>query len=41
LHHIGSSLPNIGAELRVRGKVQQAFAIGNSQMVVFIEEPPR
>jgi hypothetical protein len=33
------ALPAVGSKLRVKGKVQQAFAIGNQQLVVLIEEP--
>jgi uncharacterized protein YjbJ (UPF0337 family) len=32
------SLPAVGAKERVKGKVQEAFAIGDQQMLVFVEE---
>lgn len=31
-------LPSVGSRVRVRGRVEEAFAIGDLQMVVFIEE---
>ncbi|MFI5143348.1 MAG: hypothetical protein ACHQQS_16040 [Thermoanaerobaculales bacterium] len=35
-----SPLPKDGDKVRVRGKVQQAFAIGPDRMLVLVEEPP-
>ncbi len=33
------SLPNVGAKERVKGKVEEAFSIGDQQTRVFVEEP--
>lgn len=33
------ALPPIGSKIRVKGKVQEAFSVGNQQLVVLIEEP--
>jgi len=32
-------LPSVGSRIRVRGSVKEAFAIGGTQMLVFVEEP--
>lgn len=34
------ALPEIGSKTRVRGHVEQAFALGSEQKVVFIEDAP-
>ncbi|MDA8083097.1 MAG: hypothetical protein M0024_05520 [Nitrospiraceae bacterium] len=31
------SLPNVGAKERVKGHVEEAFSIGDQQMLVFVE----
>ncbi|MBZ5587821.1 MAG: hypothetical protein LAO05_04605 [Acidobacteriia bacterium] len=36
-----SALPNEGASVRVKGKVNQAYAIGSAHLVVILEGPPR
>jgi len=36
----GSALPNEGDRVRVKGKVNQAFALGTARLVVIVEEPP-
>jgi len=35
------SLPPLGEEVRVRGRIREAFEIGDSQVVVFMEAPAR
>ncbi len=35
-----SALPKEGDHVRVKGKVNQAFAIGSARLVVIVEEPP-
>jgi aspartyl/asparaginyl-tRNA synthetase len=30
-------LPNIGEKVRVRGRVKEAFALGDTQLIVFVE----
>ncbi len=35
-----SALPKEGDHVRVKGKVNQAFAIGSAHLVVIVEEPP-
>lgn len=35
-----SALPKEGDHVRVKGKVNQAFAIGTARLVVIVEQPP-
>lgn len=35
------ALPAIGAKVRVKGRVEEAFVIGNEQWLVFVEEDDR
>ncbi len=35
-----SALPNEGDHVRVKGRVEQAFALGTAHVVVIVEEPP-
>ncbi len=34
----GKPLPSVGSEVRVKGKIVEAFSIGSEQMLVFVEE---
>ena len=34
----GRFLPPMGSKVRVRGKIEEAFSIGNMQTLVFVEE---
>ena len=36
-----SALPKEGESVRVKGRVNQAFALGTARLVVILEEPPR
>ena len=36
----GNVLPKEGDHVRVKGKLNQAFAVGTAHLVVIIEEPP-
>jgi hypothetical protein len=35
-----SALPKEGEKVRVKGRVNQAFAIGSSRLIVIVEKPP-
>jgi hypothetical protein len=35
-----SELPKEGEEVRVKGKVDQAFVLGSARLVVIVEQPP-
>jgi len=35
-----SALPKEGESVRVKGRVNQAFAVGTARLVVIVEEPP-
>jgi aspartyl/asparaginyl-tRNA synthetase len=35
-----SALPKEGESVRIKGRVNQAFAIGTARLVVVVEEPP-
>lgn len=35
-----SALPKEGDKVRVKGRVNQAFAIGSTRLIVIVEEPP-
>ena len=35
-----SELPKEGADVRVKGKVNEAFALGSARLIVVVEEPP-
>jgi len=35
-----SALPKEGDHVRIKGKVNQAFAVGTARLVVIVEEPP-
>jgi hypothetical protein len=35
-----NALPNEGDKVRVKGTVNQAFALGSAHLVVIVEEPP-
>jgi hypothetical protein len=35
-----SALPKEGESVRVKGRVNQAFAVGTARLVVVVEEPP-
>ncbi len=35
-----NALPKEGDKVRVRGRVNQAFAVGSSRLVVIVEKPP-
>lgn len=35
-----SALPKEGDKVRVRGRVNQAFAVGSSRLIVIVEKPP-
>jgi hypothetical protein len=32
------ALPVVGSKIRVKGRIEEAFSIGNQQMLVFVEE---
>jgi hypothetical protein len=32
------ALPAVGSSVRVKGRIQQAFAIGDQQIIVFVEQ---
>jgi hypothetical protein len=36
-----AALPDEGKKVRVKGRVDQAFAIGSSRVVVIVEETPQ
>ncbi len=36
-----SALPKEGDQVRVKGRVEQAFALGSAHVVVIVEQPPQ